>query len=320
MPRAGCVVRVSVACVLYVDCMVPVYIIKVKMRHGQMSVAHFFPTSSDNLTAYLIQFAGIILLASAAGWWVSRRFPAGGGKLSVKAGVVLIGLGIFWLAAAWLARPYADTDCPGAAQAEWFAHSGKWLMLLAVVAFGHALICGLMQIPPTRLRRIFYFAAVLGLMALICFRTVPVYFLLGDGRRDVDGFIRQSADYEYTCGAVALLNYLETFCGRSGLTEREVSQACGVTSEGSTTSALVRAARSYGLTNATARVLEWQDLEQLKLPAIVSISTLPQVHHATLLIKLDAERAYFIDPAYGQRNIPRERFKEIWYGKTVLLE
>ena len=272
------------------------------------------------MTVYLIQFAGIILFASAAGWRMGRRFPAGGGKLSVKAGVVLIGLGVVWFAAAWLARTYADTDHPGAELAGWFAHSGKWLMLLAAVVFGHVLIRGLKQVPATGLRRIFYFTAVIGLMALIFFRTVPVYFLLGDGKRDADGFLRQSADYEYTCGAVALLNYLEKYRGRNSLTEREVSQACGITSEGSTTSALVRAARSYGLTNATARVLNWQELDQLKLPAIVSISTLPQVHHATLLIKLEAERAYFIDPTYGKRDIPRERFKEIWYGKTVLLE
>ena len=279
-----------------------------------------FLISHKNLTAYLIQFAGIILLASAAGWWMGCRFPAGGGKLSVKAGVVLIGLGVVWFGTAWLARTYADTDRSGAELAGWFAHSGKWLILLAAVVFGHVLIRGLKQVPATGLRRIFYFTALLGLLALVFLRTVPVYFLLGDGKRDADGFMRQSADYEYTCGAVALLNYLEKYRGKNGLTEREVSQACGVTSEGSTTSALVRAARSYGLTNATARVLDWQELEQLKLPAIVSISTLPQVHHATLLIRLDAERAYFIDPAYGKRDIPRERFKEIWYGKTVLLE
>jgi uncharacterized membrane protein YhaH (DUF805 family) len=272
------------------------------------------------LAAYLIRFAGIILFASAAGWLAGRRLPAGGGKLSLTAAGLLTGLGLLWLATAWLARPYADTDRPGAELAGWFAHSGKWLVLLAAVAFGHALTGSLKQIPPAGLRRIIYFIAVSGLTALMFFRTIPIYFLLGDGQRDADGYMRESADYEYTCGAVALLNYLEKYRGANGLTERDVSKACGITAEGSTTSALVRAARSYGITNATARVLGWPELEKIKLPAIVSVSTLPQVHHATLLIKLDAERAYFIDPAYGRHDISRERFKEIWYGKTILLE
>jgi len=82
----------------------------------------------------------------------------------------------------------------------------------------------------------------------------------------------------------------------------------------------VNAAHCYGLTNASARMLSLAELERASLPAIVSISTLPTVHHATLLIKLDAGRAYFIDPAYGFHDMSRQRFQEIWYGKTVLLE
>jgi ABC-type bacteriocin/lantibiotic exporter with double-glycine peptidase domain len=123
-----------------------------------------------------------------------------------------------------------------------------------------------------------------------------------------------------TCDAVALLNCLERFHQHPPLTEREVSRICGVTAEGSTTSDLVKAARYFGLTNATARVLTSGQLGQAKLPAIVSISALPTVHHATLLIKLDAERAYFLDPSCGFRDLPRGRFQEIWYGKPVLLE
>ena len=67
-------------------------------------------------------------------------------------------------------------------------------------------------------------------------------------------------------------------------------------------------------------MLTLAELGKSRLPAIVSISTLPTVHHATLLIKLYADRAYFIDPAYGWWDVPRSRFQEIWYGKTVLLE
>jgi ABC-type bacteriocin/lantibiotic exporter with double-glycine peptidase domain len=119
---------------------------------------------------------------------------------------------------------------------------------------------------------------------------------------------------------VALLNYLERYRQHSPLTEREVSRVCGVTAEGTTTSALVDAARQFGLTNATARVLTLAELDRTRLPVIVSISTLPTVHHATLLVSLDENEAGFIDPAYGTWKISRERFRQIWYGKTVRFE
>jgi Peptidase C39 family len=272
------------------------------------------------VVVYLITFAVVILPVSLAGWWTGRRLPDCAEKLSFKSGACLIGLGIFWLAAAWLARPYADTDGFGSTVAEWFAFSGKWWVLLACAMFMHGLASGLKQIPRSWLRRVFYFAAMLLLAGLVVSRTLPVYFLLGSGTRDANGYLVQSKDYEYTCGAVALVNYLEQFRGVKGLTEREVSKICGVTVEGSTTTALVRAAHIYGLTNATALVINWPELEQLGHPVIVSISTLPQVHHATLLIRMDAQQVYFIDPAYGSWSASRERFREIWYGKTILLE
>jgi len=272
------------------------------------------------VTAYLITFAIIVLSTSAAGRWFGSRLPASADKLSFKSGACIIGFGIIWLAAAWFARPYSDTDRFGATAAEWFSFSGKWWCLLAGAMFMHGLASGLKQIPPTWLRRVFYFGAVLMLAGLMISRTMPIYILLGNDNRNANAYLIQSKDYEYTCGAVALLNYLEQFHGVKGLTEREVSKVCGVTVEGSTTTALVRAAHFYGLTNATARVIGWQELEQLGHPAIVSISTVPQVHHATLFIRMDEEKVYFIDPAYGSWTASRDRFRQIWYGKTVLLD
>ncbi len=232
----------------------------------------------------------------------------------------MLALGIGWLLAARLARNYADTDGFGADAAGWFAQSGKWFALLGAVFFGHGWICGTRQTPNRSTQRILYYVAILGMAALVVSRTFPVYLLLDAGRRDKAGCLRQSEKIEVTCGAVALLNYLERYQHHSPLTEREVSRICGVTPEGTTPYELVNAARHYGLTNATARVLTLKELEQARLPVIVSISTLPTVHHATLLIKLDTERAWFIDPAYGFWDIPRGRFQEIWYGRTVLFE
>jgi hypothetical protein len=269
------------------------------------------------MTVYLATIFGIALAAFVfgrrLGWARQNNLPPAMAAIS-------IGLGLVWFFGAWLARTHADTDGFGADAAGWFAHSGKWLVLLAGMMFGHGWICGGKQIPPGRTRRIFYFIAVLGIVALVVARTVPVYFLLGDGRRDVDGLVRQSEKIESTCGAVALLNYLEQFRHHAPLTEREVSRICGVTAEGTTTCALVNAAHQFGLTNAAARVLTLAELEKSRLPVIVSISTLPTVHHATLLVKLDTERADFIDPAYGKWSVSRGRFREVWYGKTVLLE
>lgn len=274
----------------------------------------------SEMTAYLATILGISLAAFAIGWRLGRTRENRRGNLSPVTAGIFIAIGVAWLIAARLARTYADTDGFGADAACWFAHSGKWLVLLAGMLFGHGCVCGRKQIPQSKTRRIFYFVAVLGVVALVVARTVPVYFLLCDGRRDADRFVRESEEFEVTCGAVALLNYLEQYQHHPPLTERDVSCVCGVTAEGTTTSALVKTAQQYGLTNARARVLTPAELEKIRLPAIVSISTLPTVHHATLLIRLDAERADFIDPAYGKWSVSRARFLEIWYGKTVLLE
>lgn len=272
------------------------------------------------MIGYLATVLGITLAAFVTGRSWARRRQNSDGKMSPVLAMTVIAAALGWFAAARLARNYADTDGWGADAAGWFAHAGKWLILLGAMSFGHSWICGAKQIPAGRARRIFYFAAVLGMTTLILSRTVPVYFLLGNGQRDAHGFVRQSERLEVTCGAVALLNYLERYRQHPPLTERKVARVCGVTMEGTTAAALVRAARQFGLHDTSARVLTIAELEKSPLPAIVSISTLPTVHHATLLIRLDAERADFIDPAYGHWSIARQRFQEIWYGRTVLLK
>ncbi|HSY18219.1 MAG TPA: cysteine peptidase family C39 domain-containing protein [Candidatus Acidoferrales bacterium] len=269
---------------------------------------------------YLATLSAIAAIALGISWRLGSRRRDEAGKLSPVAAAMLIALGILWLLAAYFARGYSDTDGFGTDLAAWFAQSGKWLVLLAAVFFGHGWICGTRQLPTGFTRRIAYYVAILGMTTLIFSRTLPVYVLLDAGRRDEAGCLCQSEKIEVTCGAVALLNYLERYRQHAPLTEREVSRICGVTPEGTTPAALVNAAHHYGLTNATARVLTLAELDRASLPAIISISTLPTVHHATLLIKLNAERAWFIDPAYGYRDVTRQRFQEIWYGKTVLLE
>jgi len=270
--------------------------------------------------SFFITLAAVVLLGWLLGRWLGRRFCTHPTIPSFKSGGFVVGLGVLWFVAAWLTRSYADTDHPGAVLAEWFAHTGKWWTLLTALMVGHGAVGSLKQIPSFGPRRALYFGMLFTLITLTSVRMIPIYFLLGDGQRDAQGYIRQSRDYEYTCAGVALLNYLEQYRCVKGLTERALSQACGTTLEGSTTAALVRAARGYGLTNAAARVLTEGELARHGRPAIVSISTLPSLRHATLLVRLDAQQAHFIDPSYGTWIASRERFRKIWYGKTVLLE
>lgn len=271
------------------------------------------------MIAYLATIAGIAIAAFLLGERLGRRATTSN-KLSPIAAAGCLVAGILWLLTAKAARQLADTDSFGNDLAGWFAHSGKWLVLLAAMTFGHGWICRSRQLPPGWARKIFYYAALLGMFFLCVTKTIPVYFLLDDGKRDAAGLVRQSDKIEVTCGAVALLNYLERYQNHPPLSERDVAQVCRVTLEGTTTSAIVCAAHRYGLTNATARVLTARELEAIKLPAIVSISTIPTVHHATLLFHLDEQRADFIDPAYGFWSVPRQRFDENWYGRTILLQ
>ncbi|HEX9046843.1 MAG TPA: cysteine peptidase family C39 domain-containing protein, partial [Verrucomicrobiae bacterium] len=274
--------------------------------------------------AVLVVYAATVLViiagATLAGWLLGRRHSPHAGKHSfLKTILLLVGVVGWYVVANW-ARHYSDTDGFGAAVAEWFGFSGKWYFLLAAMMAGHGWIIGSRQAPGGSRQRILYLLAVLGMATLVVGKTIPIYFLLDAGQRDADGFLRESDRVEVTCGAVALLNYLERYRHCPPLTEREVSRACHVTMEGATPTALVRAAHYFGVTNVTARVLTPAQLDMMRLPAIVSISTVPGMHHATLLIHLDADHADFIDPAYGRWRTTRERFQQIWYGRTVLLE
>ncbi len=270
---------------------------------------------------YFITFLLVMLVPIALGWWIGWQSRPRTVSKSLLLGAVM-GVGALWFAATWWIRSYADTDKPGWPLAEWYAHAGKWWTLLAGVMLGYGIALGAKKIPPSRWRRFSYYLVLLCVVGLVGRRTMPVYlFLKPDaGRRDANGYMLQSLDHEYTCAGVALLNYLERHRDVTNLTERVVTEACGTTMEGSTTIMLLRAARSFGLTNATARVLDWNELAGLQRPAIVYISTLPGLRHATLLVKVGPEELHFIDPSYGPWKAKHDYFQRAWFGKTVLLD
>lgn len=133
--------------------------------------------------------------------------------------------------------------------AEAWALTWKWYLLLGGTLFA-VRFASQLEPKKTWLLPVTYVL----LVGVAGWRTMPVYLLVGEDRRDAAGYLRQSQGLQSTCGGVALANYLEQF-HKHRVSEREISRAARTTSEGSTTANLLRAAREFGLTNATARAL-----------------------------------------------------------------
>ena len=231
--------------------------------------------------------------------------------------LLLLGLLILWSGCAWSSRYVADTDWPGWMQAEWFAQSGKWITLIAMAAFSTSYVRTRYaeRIPPRM--RILTTMLLTMIVAVSLFRSYPVYLVLNDGVRDRNGYLLQDRQHEYTCGAVALGNYLERYRNFPPQSERELSKRCKTTSEGTTFSALNRALKSYGITNTVVSTPTHDELLTGPKPAIITISTMPGVRHATLFTGTDDSYAYFIDPATGPTRFPLERFRRIQYGHAI---
>ncbi|MBA4147731.1 MAG: hypothetical protein H0X66_06415 [Verrucomicrobia bacterium] len=263
---------------------------------------------------WLLQFTAVCLLAWGAGSFLGKRFPVSPRTNSFLLIAVVLFLLVAWFGFSWWARGYGDTDKAGWQWAEAWAHTGKWYALLGGALFGIRFAAA----GETKRPRGLTLACAL-LIGVVAWRTMPMYFLLGEKQRDRDGYLRQSSRLECTCGGVALANYLEQFCNRT-VSEREITKASRTTWEGSTAANLLYAAQSYGLTNAAVRQLTWDELRELRQPVIVSISTLPQMLHATLLIELNETEAVFIDPAYGRWVITPQYLRHILRGKTILLQ
>ena len=217
--------------------------------------------------------------------------------------VLLLAVLILWSWCAWSSRYVADTDWPGWMQAEWFAQSGKWITLIAMAAFSISYVRTRYaeHIPPRM--RILTTMLLTMITALSLFRSY--------------GYLLQDRQHEYTCGSVALGNYLERYRQFPPQSERELSKRCKTTSEGTTFSALNRALKSYGITNTVVSTPTHDELLTGPKPAIITISTMPGVRHATLFTGTDDSYAYFIDPATGPTRFPLERFRRIQYGHAI---
>ena len=110
-------------------------------------------------------------------------------------------------------------------------------------------------------------------------------------RRRVD-FIAQMESTE--CGAAALAMILAYHGHHAPLAE--VRQACGISRDGASALAIVKAARSYGL-EAQGVALELEQLPDLALPAILHWD----FDHFVVVERVDKAGATLVDPASGRR-------------------
>lgn len=112
------------------------------------------------------------------------------------------------------------------------------------------------------------------------------------------------------CGAACLAMVLAHHGHHGSLAE--VRQACGVSRDGATALALIRAARQYGLESEGAQV-EPSDLHGLPLPAILHWD----FAHFVVLERASATRFDVVDPATGPRRIGAEELARHFTGVVL---
>gem|GEM_PF-4786063 len=223
---------------------------------------------------------------------------------------------LLWLGSAWGARWIAENVLFGWQIAELYAMRGKW-MVFAGCAFG--LLGVVAKRPPlTKTRTVSLVFAEIVLMAVLTWRTMPIYpWLPRTLERDEQGHIRQSI--EFTCGPVALGNLLEQW-GQPSPHERDLARLSGTTYEGTTMGGLIRAAEANGFAVLHCAPMRVEELKQQEHPVIIQISTLPGLLHATVLTHFSEDGAHAIDPAYGQRTIRLSRLERILTGTALVLQ
>ncbi|HEU4407502.1 MAG TPA: cysteine peptidase family C39 domain-containing protein [Polyangiaceae bacterium] len=118
-------------------------------------------------------------------------------------------------------------------------------------------------------------------------------------------FVAQMEETE--CGAASLAMVLGHFGHHASLAE--LREACGVSRDGASAAALVRAARERGLEAAAHRV-EPEDLSEGPFPAILHW----EFNHFVVLTEVSRRGLHLLDPAVGPRVVSPARADEAFTG------
>jgi len=266
---------------------------------------------------YLAGLLGVGLFCTAAGYLVGARRRAAGERVSARVVLVLVGVLLLWHVMSLYARGYAETACRGWAFAEMWAHSLRWYVFEGVLVFFAGLSSGSRLGARKFVEDLKHTVLLVVGVGAAAWSTYPVGLVVAaEGAAAGRAWLRQSV--EYTCAPVCLANHAR----RSGLAcaagERDLALRCGTTVAGTRLSRLARVARELGI-RTECRLVTFEELVERNGPALLMISTLPSVRHATLFLGADAEGLHLLDPAYGPRTVPAAYLRRVWYGKTILL-
>lgn len=135
--------------------------------------------------------------------------------------------------------------------------------------------------------------------------TGAIYSRTWKDLRD-DRIVKQ--DFDYSCGAASLATILQSFYGIK-VTEEALLKAIGK-EDAATFADMAAMLPRFGF-KAVGVALEFEQLRQLKIPAMVHLRLRDQ-DHFSVLRGISNEVVWLGDPSWGNRRMPQERFLSMW--------
>ena len=112
------------------------------------------------------------------------------------------------------------------------------------------------------------------------------------------------------CGAVSLAIILSYYGLVIPIEELRIK--CGVTRDGSKASNIIKAGREFGL-DSKGYQCEVEGLENIRLPAVVYW----EFNHFLVLERIDKDKVYLNDPAFGRRTVTTSEFNKSYTGVAL---